>query len=100
MMKLDRQMKKIIAGVVLGGALAAFTGCGAIGYAKGSGGHFEMSGDAMGMEAFSDLIVGIQDEATSPPDVKNSYWQAAELKTNARVMRFTKPSFMAPKGGK
>lgn len=97
-MKLDRQMKKIIAGVILGGALAAFTGCSSmIGYGKGDGGHFEMSGDSMGMQAFSDLIVGIQDEATSPPEQKNSYWQSTEMKTQGRIMRFQKPAFM--KGG-
>lgn len=87
--------KKALITCVLLLAVVTASGCTSmIGTGKGEGGWFEMSGDSMGMEAFSDLIVGIQDEANAPGDQKNSYWQSSELNKQRRIATFKKPSFL------
>lgn len=82
-------MKKVILPIIFSTAMVT-TGCGSsIAYLKGNGGYMEMSGDAEGWEALSDMIVGIADEANSPPEQKNAYWQNAELKTRGKTMVFS-----------
>lgn len=97
MVKLDRQMKKIIAGVILGGALAAFTGCSSqIGTYKGDGGWFEETrrGDAMGWDTYNNHYAAVINEAKTSADRTSAYFKDKAVTTQTRALRFGMPDWM------
>lgn len=97
MIKLDRQMKKIIAGVILGGALAAFTGCSSqIGAYKGDGGWFEETrrGDAMGWDTYNNHYAAVINEAKTGANKTSAYYKDKKIMTQGRVLRFGMPDWM------
>lgn len=97
MMKLDKQMKKIIAGVILGGALAAFTGCSSqIGAYKGDGGYFKATyeGDSMGLDSWNNHYASIINEAKTSANKTSAYYKDKAVTTQTRALRFGMPDWM------
>lgn len=97
-MTIDRQMKKIIAGVILGGALAAFTtGCSSqIGTYKGDGGWMRVTqeGDAMGWENYNNHYAAVINEAKTSANKVSAYYKDRAKTTETRALRFGMPDWL------
>jgi len=82
-------MKKVIA--VTAVVLCA-TGCSSVGvhrmFDSDDNGWVMLSGDAEGVRAYNDGLVGHITEARNNPDVKSAYWQNREKETTVRGLRF------------
>lgn len=51
-------------------------------------GYVMLAGDAQGIQAYNDGLVGHITEARNNPDQKSAYWQNREQETAVRAMRF------------
>ncbi|RLC80068.1 MAG: hypothetical protein DRI61_06570 [Chloroflexi bacterium] len=71
-----------------------FTGCTTFGasqmFEESDSGFVMIAGDAEGVRAYNDGIVGIITDTKATPDVKSSYWQNREMETSVRGLKFRK----------
>ena len=80
--------KKLAAAVVASMALSSCTSFGAHQmFGDSEQGFVMLAGDAEGIRAYNDGIVGIITDTKSSPDVKSSYWQNRDGETQVRMMR-------------
>ena len=54
-------------------------------------GYMQINADAAGLQEFGNLMVGLTNEAKTPPEAKSSYFQHEEIKTKARAFTVRKP---------
>jgi hypothetical protein len=73
-------------------ALLCFSGCTSFGshrmFADSDNGFVMLAGDAEGIRAYNDGLLGLVTETKTSPDIKGPYWQAREKETDAKVLRF------------
>lgn len=74
-------------------AASTMTGCTSFGasqmFADSDQGFVMIAGDAEGIRAYNDGIIGVIADTKASPDVKSSYWQHREAQTQSRVMRLS-----------
>jgi hypothetical protein len=57
-------------------------------FADSDSGFVMLAGDAEGIRAYNDGLVGHITEAKTSPDVKSAYWQTREQETTMKVFKF------------
>lgn len=55
---------------------------------SGDSGFVMLSGDAEGIRAYNDGLIGLVTETKNHPENKSSYWQSREKETEVRVLKF------------
>lgn len=74
-------------------AASTMTGCTSFGasqmFADSDQGFVMIAGDAEGIRAYNDGLIGVIADTKASPDVKSSYWQHRESQTQSRVMRLS-----------
>ena len=80
--------KKLAAAVVASMALSSCTTFGASQmFADSEEGFVMVAGNAEGIRAYNDGIIGVIADTKASPDVKSAYWQNRESETSVRMMR-------------
>lgn len=87
---------KLTALAAVGIGIAVYTtGCSGIGatqmFSDAEAGHFLMYGDAEGVRAYNEGLVGLVTDAKASPDVKSGYWQHKDEREKTRRFRFQLP---------
>ena len=74
-------------------AANTLTGCTTFGahqmFSDSEAGFVMLAGDAEGIRAYNDGLIGVIADTKASPDVKSSYWQHRESQTQSRVMRLS-----------
>ena len=85
-------MKTTVVLIVLIIAALCFGGCTSYGahrmFGSSDQGFVMLAGDAEGIRAYNDGLVGHIVEGKTSPDVKSSYWQSRERETAVKVIQF------------
>lgn len=100
MNKIDKVNGALISVLYVGTAvwIAMYTtGCGGVIAAPSplDEGHILLSADERGMRAFGDMVVGVQNEARTPADMKSSHYQLREAAEAERTKRELAPGFLS-----
>ena len=86
-----RQYAKTLAAAIVASLTA--TGCTSFGasqmFSDSDEGFVMVAGNAEGIRAYNDGLIGIITDTKSSPDVKSAYWQNREAETSVRTMRLT-----------
>jgi hypothetical protein len=74
-------------------ASLTMTGCTTFGasqmFTDSDEGFVMVAGNAEGIKAYNDGLIGIITDTKASPDIKSAYWQNREGETNVRTMRLT-----------
>ena len=82
--------KKLTAAMLASMTLSSCTSFGASQmFADSEEGFVMVAGNAEGIRAYNDGIIGVIADTKASPDVKSAYWQNREGETQVRTMRLT-----------
>lgn len=82
--------KKLSAAVIASMALSSCTSFGASQmFADSDQGFVVIAGDAEGIRAYNDGLIGVITDTKASADVKSAYWQNREAETQTRALRLT-----------
>lgn len=81
---------RLITGLLV--AVLCASGCTSFGahrmFADSETGFVMLAGDAEGVRAYNDGLVGLVEQTKASPDLKTSYWQNREQETAVKTLRF------------